>query len=134
MKVGGKVLSAKDAGGLNIIIAADGIAPNDPALKADKSPYKLDPSKSPKWITMDQKMVLANKDSNGKPVQRVVVQKTLGIYKLDGDHLTISWAKNGPPRFDIRGKVLDTGSAKDRPDSFDGEPNTLVYVLKRAGK
>jgi uncharacterized protein (TIGR03067 family) len=135
MKVDGKVLSAKDAGGLNIVIAADGIMAIDPAKKGEKSPYKLDPSKSPKWITMDQKLTLGNKDSNGKIVQRNVVQKMPGIYQLDGDKLTICWStKNRPPRFDNRGNVVDSGSSKERPESFEGGPGTLVFILKRAAK
>jgi uncharacterized protein (TIGR03067 family) len=139
MKVEGKTFPAKDAKGfgvpLSMVISADSIIPSAPTGSEQKFPYKVDPAKSPKQITMDLKQTLANKDSTGKEIQRVVPQKMLGIYKIDGDdHLTICWAKNSSPKFDTRGRVTDSGTAKQRPDSIDGGPGTIVFVFKRAAK
>jgi uncharacterized protein (TIGR03067 family) len=139
MKVEGKAFLAKDAKEfgipLSMVIDANSIIPSAPAGSEQKFAYKVDPSKDPKQITMDLKQKLANKDSTGKEVQRVVPQKMLGIYQLDGDdHLTICWAKNGAPRFDTKGRVIDNGTAKKRPESLDGGPGTIVFVFKRTAK
>jgi uncharacterized protein (TIGR03067 family) len=64
--------------------------------------YELDPSKTPKWI-----------DITGKD------RKVLGIYRLDGDKLTI---------------CLNEHADGDRPTRFASEPgsrNDLLMVLRR---
>ena len=137
IRINGKVLTAEQAKpfGPGILISATAISSSDPKSGEVKYPYKIDPSKSPKWITREEKLVGINKDSNGKDVQRVVIQKHVGIYKLDGDKLTICWStKNRPPQFDRTGRVVDTGTSKERPDSFDPEVGTIFFVYKRAAK
>ena len=101
-----------------------------------KFPYKIDPSKNPKEITRDEKLVGINKDSNGKDVQVTVTQKHVGIYKVDGDKLTICWStKNRPPRFDRTGRVIDSGTSKERPDSFDPDVgDDSLRLLIQAGR
>ena len=135
MKVDGKLLDPKDAKSFGIAIGPGTISPSDPSKREQKNLYKVDPSKSPKEITMDLKVKLANTDSNGKDVQRVVPQKMVGIYKVDGDQLTLCWStKNRPPQFDRTGRIIDSGTSKERPESFDGGPGTVLFVFKRTGK
>jgi hypothetical protein len=59
----------------------------------------------------------------------------VGVYQLDGDRLTICWStRNTAPKFDVQGRVTDTGTSKFRPDTLDGGPGTVTFVLKRAAK
>ena len=137
IKLDGKPLTPEQAKtfGPGIVIGPGTISSSDPANRDVKNLYKIDPSKSPPWITMDKKLVGTNTASNGKDVKRVIVQKQVGIYKLDGDKLTICWStKNQAPKFDRTGRVIDTGTSKERPDSFDPEVGTILFAFKRAGK
>jgi uncharacterized protein (TIGR03067 family) len=137
IKLDGKALTPEQAKtfGPGIVIGPGTISSSDPSNRDVKNLYKIDPSKSPKWITMDKTLVGMNKDSNGKDVKRSVVQKQVGIYKLEGDKLTICWStKNQAPKFDRTGRVIDTGTSKERPDSFDADDGTILFVFKRAAK
>jgi uncharacterized protein (TIGR03067 family) len=137
IKLDGNPLTAEQAKsfGPGIIIGLGTIGSSDPNSRDVKNLYKIDPSKSPKWITMDKTLVGMNKDSNGRDVKRVIVQKQVGIYQLDGDKLTICWStKNRPPRFDQTGRVVDSGTSKERPETFDGEVGTILFFFKRTSK
>ena len=66
--------------------------------------YKLDGTKKPTTIDLT---VATSKDE---------IRKHYGIYKLDGDKLTIAIAAVG---------------SRSRPDGFEGRPGVEVTVLKR---
>jgi uncharacterized protein (TIGR03067 family) len=137
IKLDGKALTPEQAKqmGPGIVIAPATISSSDPAHRDVKNLYKIDASKNPKWITMDKTLIGMNKDSSGKDVKRTIVQKQIGIYKLDGDQLTICWStKNTAPKFDRTGRLIDTGTSKERPASFDGDLGTILFVFKRVAK
>jgi uncharacterized protein (TIGR03067 family) len=73
-------------------------------VEIEAGAYKADPSKKP--ATLDFTIAKGRKDEG---------KKLLGIYKLDGDNLTIAFADLG----------------KDRPKSLEGGPETEVTILKR---
>jgi uncharacterized protein (TIGR03067 family) len=80
---------------------------NSAADQSEEGGYTLDSSKSPKTIDFDIK----TGNDKGK--------KQLGIYKLDGDKLTI---------------VASEAGSTERPKSFESEAGSadLVVVLERA--
>ncbi len=79
---------------------------NSAGDQSEEGGYTLDSSRSPKTIDFDVK----TGNDKGK--------KQLGIYKLDGDKLTIAFSPPGSP---------------DRPKSFEPDANSpeAVIVLER---
>jgi uncharacterized protein (TIGR03067 family) len=85
---------------LSVVFSADGKMKAIQGEKEQELTWKLDPGKKPKQFSVT--------NDKGREV--------LGIYKLDGDTLTVCWARGG-----------------DRPDEFASKKGTSVVlqVLKR---
>jgi uncharacterized protein (TIGR03067 family) len=90
---------------LTLVVKGDSMTVSEGGVRDEKAAITLDPGKSPAAI--DIKPARAGRDT------------VLGIYKLDGDSLTLCWAKDGARPTDFASKE---GS------------NHVLFVLKRIKK
>ena len=90
---------------MRVTVSGDSLSIDAGGARDEKATITLDPAKTP--ATIDMKLLRGNKD---------VVP---GIYKLDGDTLTVCWAKEG-----------------GRPAEFASKEGTeqVLLVLKRVKK
>jgi uncharacterized protein (TIGR03067 family) len=97
-------------GGITFTFAADGklTVKEGPREKADTGSYKIDPQKSPAELD-----IIPPEDKKEGPIQ--------GIYKLDGDTLTICFGR---------------GTGGGRPTKFESPEGseTILMTLKRMKK
>ena len=115
-----------------VLITTDAIFPKEHPEYVIR--YRFDDPKTPGWLTLENKLVVDHVDGSGKKSKVVVSQTSLGIYKLDGDELTLCWSLPArTPRFDKQDRLIDSGESKVRPESFDG-PRAMLFVFERAGK
>jgi uncharacterized protein (TIGR03067 family) len=86
------------------VTVEDGTLTIDDGKKKEKVPYKLDPSKKPKCIDLE------NTGKEGK-------ESTPAIYELDGDNLKLCWSEK----------------TEDRPAQFTGKSGSgqTLMVFKR---
>ena len=79
---------------------------NDERYQISSGTYVLEPAKEPKTITLFARL------SPMRSGDRVEEAELIGIYKLEGDRLTIAFRKNGP-----------------RPEKFESPPGSGVTLL-----
>jgi uncharacterized protein (TIGR03067 family) len=116
-----------------VVITADAIFPKDDPAHAMRC--RFDASKSPGWLTLENKHLIDHVDASGKKDKVMVAQTSPGIYKIDGDELTLCWSMpDRSPQFDKQGKLIDNGESKVRPESFDGGSRAILFVFERADK
>ena len=102
---GGEAAPAELLGKLSLTIKGDSMTVSEGSARDEKATISLDPGKSPAAIDI-------------KPA-RPGRETVLGIYKLNGDSLTLCWSKEGA-----------------RPTEFASKPKSdqVLFVLKRAKK
>jgi uncharacterized protein (TIGR03067 family) len=88
---------------MKVVITKDRYTVKAKDLTFGSKPYKLDPSRRPRWFDLDSLRTPEGKE----------LGPNLGIYELKGDDLKICLGK----------------SAKDRPTSFDSSQDSAVDVL-----
>lgn len=85
--------------------------------------FTLDPSKNPKTIDMTTTMYSRTLGPNGTEEAKKTKGKMQGIYKIDGDRLTLCFTDADRPN----------AASKDRPTEFSvqGQTNRFLLVLER---
>ena len=106
--IDGKPLAEEAAKNLKLTLTADRYKTERGEQVLFDSTYKVDPAKTPAQIDM----IGTEGDLKGKAA--------LGIYKLDGDSLTICYVMPG----------------KERPNTFESQPQSgaFLVVWKRKGQ
>jgi uncharacterized protein (TIGR03067 family) len=106
---GGRKPPPGELDGVVVIITKDQIILAKGEMKKDAIAFKLDPSKTPKWIDLTEK--------------RGDKEQTLrGIYELKGDDLKICFNEKAG------------GERSTKFESVKDSPNDVLIVLKRAKK